>query len=89
METEILQDWLINLAKKNTLFINQAHSKQVCWFKKYTADSFSLGLVGSCRMDPKELWTVASDVAQLIEHLTVTYQIQQNTRLNVSEYQKS
>lgn len=30
METEILQDWLINLAKKNTLFINQAHSKQVC-----------------------------------------------------------
>nr|XP_011444421.2 cyclin N-terminal domain-containing protein 1 isoform X1 [Crassostrea gigas]XP_034335869.1 cyclin N-terminal domain-containing protein 1 isoform X1 [Crassostrea gigas] len=28
METEILQDWLINLAKKNTLFINQAHSKQ-------------------------------------------------------------
>lgn len=30
METEILQDWLINLAKKNTLFINQANSKQVC-----------------------------------------------------------
>lgn len=28
LETEILQDWLIILAKKNTNFINQAHSKQ-------------------------------------------------------------
>lgn len=43
LETEILQDWLINLAKKNTNFINQAHSKQVPYdvnLKKYTALHF-------------------------------------------------
>lgn len=29
LETEILQDWLINLAEKNAKHIDQAHSKQV------------------------------------------------------------
>lgn len=43
LETEILQDWLIILAKKNTNFINQAHSKQVPYnikFINYTALHF-------------------------------------------------